>query len=80
MTYGVMFIVNGTLGDIDEATKGFEDKNIKFIFPPQDVGLFTPIIVKCVTPDKETQEWMIERLQDADKVGGITPFFEEVKE
>ncbi len=79
MIYGVMFTVCGTLGDVGDVTEGFDDRGIKLELPPQPVGAFTPILVKCTAPDKETHEWMMGRLQDNDKVGASYPFFNDAE-
>lgn len=79
MIYGVMFTVCGTFGDVDKVTKGFDDRGIRLEFPSQIVDILTPIIVKCVAPDKETHEWMIKRLYGNDKIGALYPFFSDVE-
>ena len=78
MIYGVMFAVFGTLGDVSDVIEGFDVKGIKIELPSQPVDAFTPILVKCFAPDKETHEWMMERLHDNDKVSASYPFFYDV--
>lgn len=78
MIYGVMFAVCGTLGDVGDVTDGFDARGIKLEFPPQPVSVSTPILVKCVAPNKETHEWMMSRLHDNDKVSAPYPFFYDV--
>ena len=79
MIYGAMFTVCGTLSDIYNVTKGFDVKGIELELPLQPVSVSTPIIVRCVAPDKETHEWMMKRLQDNDKVGASYPFFTDAE-
>lgn len=79
MVYGAMFTVCGTLGDVDDVTEGFNTRGIKLELPPQSVSVCTPIIVRCIAPDKETHEWMMKRLQDNDKVGASYPFFNDME-
>ena len=78
MIYGVTFAVCGTLGDVYDVTKEFEAKGITLKLPSQPVDAFTPILVKCVAPDKETYEWMVERLHENENVSEPYPFFYEL--
>jgi len=71
----LIFFVQGSLGDVDDVTTALEEKNIDWRLLPEAT---TPLLgssmiaIKCVAPDQETFDWVLNYLRRHPKTGGVT--------
>lgn len=71
----LIFFVQGSLGDADDVTTALKEKNIDWELLPE---ITTPLLggsmisFKCVAPDQETFDWVVDYLRRHPRTGGVS--------